>query len=116
MSDRQLRTPESTTVETKDLTVAIRALGMHDLDYLLDAVALVQSLSAGQRLLKAKKLKPQDVGVHLEVVDGPSGVLSDIRDYDEYSRQNNGFVKTVIDGKMVDIRGEDFVIVTALAN
>lgn len=116
MSDRQLRTPETTTVETKDLTVAIRALDMHDLDHLLDAIALVQDLKPGQRLLKAKKLKPQDVGVHLEVVDGPSGLLTDIRDYDGFSRQNDGLVKTVLGGKMVDVRSGDFVIVTALAN
>lgn len=116
MTDRTLRKPESTTVETSDLVTAIRALGMHDLEYLLDAVALVQDLKPGERLTKAKKLKPQDVGVHLQIIDGPAGVLTDIRDYDEFSRQNNGFVKTVLGGKMVDIRGDDFVVVTALAN
>lgn len=116
MTDRTLRKPESTTVETSDLVTAIRALGAHDLEYLLDAVALVQDLKPGERLTKAKKLKPQDVGVHLQIIDGPAGVLTDIRDYDEFSRQNNGFVKTVLGGKMVDIRGEDFVVVTALAN
>lgn len=115
MSDRQLRQPEG-PIETKDLTVALKALGTYDLDYILDAVSLVQSLESNQRLVKASKLKQQDVGSHLQIVDGQGGVLSDLRDYENFGRQNNGTVKAVVNGKMIDIRESEFVVLTALAN
>lgn len=116
MSDRTLRTPESSTVKTKDLTVALRVLGHGYSDEILDALALVQDLKTGERLVKASKLKPQDVGSHLQIIDGQSGVLSDLRDYDTFGRQSNGFIKAVIGGKMYDLRPDDFVVLTALAN
>lgn len=115
MSDRQLRTPEG-PIETKDLTVALSALGTYDLDYILDAVSLVQSLESNQRLVKANKLKQQDVGSHLQVIDGQGGVLTDLRDYENFGRQNNGAVKAVVGGKMLDLREAEFVVLTALAN
>ena len=115
MSDRQLRQPEG-PIETKDLTVALKALGTYDLDYILDAVSLVQSLESNQRLVKASKLKQQDVGSHLQVVDGQGGVLTDLRDFDTFGRDNRGCVKAVVGGKMLDLRENEFVVLTALAN
>ena len=114
MSERNLRTPE-TDIEVKDLQTALHALDYRDYTELLDAVALVQDLEANQRLLQAGKLKDQDIGNHVQIVDGVGGVLTDLRGHTEFDRNSNG-INAVLDGKMVDLARREFVVLTALAN
>lgn len=112
MSERQLRTPES-PIEAKDLLVAGRVLERQAIEELLDVVALVQDLEANQRLLMAGKLKAQDVGNHVQIVDGDGGVMSDFRSEED---TRSGKIHAVLGGRMVDLGRYEIVVITALAN
>lgn len=109
MSERNLRIPEN-PIEVKDLQSGLRALGMRDSVEILDAVALVQTLTDGERLMQVRELKSQDIGSFVMVVDGHSGYLTDLSTLDDL-RNNNGCVKIVLNGKMIDVPQRDFVVV-----
>ena len=104
----RLKTP-SKNIKRKDLGVAIRLMGTHDQDELLNAVALVQELEEGQKIFRAYELQKAKLsGVTIKIdSEDVAGALTDAKGSYIYDP-----VQLVVDGKMVTVNGSSFVIVT----
>lgn len=102
----KLKTPTK-NIKRKDLTVAMRLLGLSDQDDLLNAVAIVQELEEGEKLYRAYELQSEKLSaVNIRVVGRDiAGVLTDAQGVYSYDP-----VRLVVDGKMISVNGNDFVI------
>jgi len=104
----RLKTP-SKNIKRKDLGVAMRLLGLSDQDELLNAVALVQELKEGQKIYRAYELQKAKLsGVTIKIdSEDIAGVLTDAKGNYVYDT-----VQLVVDGKMLNVSGSEFVVVT----
>lgn len=102
----KLKTPTK-NIKRKDLTAAVRLLGLSDLDDLLNAVAIIQELDEGQKIYRAYELQGEKIdNVNIKVVNRDiEGFLTDAKG--TYIHDD---VKLVVDGKMRTIRGSEFVV------
>lgn len=104
----RLKTP-SKNIKRKDLGVAMKLLGLSDQDELFNTVALVQELKEGQKLYRAYELEKLDLSGVMITIDSEdvAGVLTDAKGGYIYDP-----VKLVVDGKMANVSGTAFVVVT----
>lgn len=104
----RLKTP-SKNIKRKDLGVAMKLLGLSDQDELLNAVAIVQELKEGQKIYRAYELQKAKLSGVTITIDSEdvAGVLTDASGNYIYDP-----VKLVVDGKMLNVPGSSFVVVT----
>ena len=112
-SATKYRTPNQ-TIDRADLDMALRAVDYPDIDFLLDKVAIIQTMDEGEVLQTACNLKSEDIGRYITVVNGDSrgakGRMSDINRYEMEEMRISP--QLVLDGKMVKLSRQDFVIVS----
>ncbi len=108
----KLRIP-SETVERRDISVALEVLG-ENVDYILNMISIVQDLELGDVVKRADRLKPSDLGRHVTIATGDNiesdGWMTDLIVAD---RITNYETQLVLDGSIVKVRNDDFVIVAA---